>query len=225
MREEKPDEVTARGLMSAVLGVPVERHDDGNRHGQHDFVFRLADGRTGAAEMTSITDPDDRRWLAHSKLEPKVPGSNWAWHVRRRGHSVTLNDLLLHLETLAPIAELNDERDVGELARRAELIDNASAEWVRTNRIDIDGLPGHSQPGRVFFSGDTVGFVGEVTSLEPTLAWIEDRLAGDEFDADFAKINNSGCDEQHLVLRVDIGSATACRWALRTSAALSSEVR
>jgi hypothetical protein len=55
------DEDVARSIMSRVLAVPVEHYDDGSRTRMHDFAFTLPDGRTGAAEMTSVNRPGRSR--------------------------------------------------------------------------------------------------------------------------------------------------------------------
>jgi len=62
MKQPTADEAAARALMSRVLEVDVEMHDDGTHPAMHDFVFRLPNGRVGAAEMTTITDSADREW-------------------------------------------------------------------------------------------------------------------------------------------------------------------
>jgi len=51
MKQPTADEAAARALMSRVLEVDVEMHDDGTHPAMHDFVFRLPNGRVGAAEM------------------------------------------------------------------------------------------------------------------------------------------------------------------------------
>lgn len=201
--------------MSGALGVPVEPNDDGSEPGQFDFRFTLSDGRSGAAEMTTITDPSDRQWLGYRSYSPRIEDSKWAWHIRRRGHNVRWKDLMRHLQVLAPIAEKFDEPDLAALARRSDLMGNESASWLRAARIDIDGLRGHSKPGRVFVSGDSIGgFIGDEPSLDPMLDWLEATLAAERFNGDFSKINTSGCDEQHLVLRIDVGDAIPAEHAL-----------
>lgn len=208
MSLEHPEEAVARDLMARALGVPVRQHDDGSEPAMHDFEFVLADGRTGAAEMTTITDPLDRQWVANARFdaERRIDGSNWAWMVKRRGRPIGLRELMTHLRVLAPIAEQREQTDIDALALDPDVQHMESVQWLRAARLDIYAFRSTSDPGRVSFAGDNKAAFGEYVPLDPLLGWVEGELVGDAFDADFAKLSASGCDEQHLVLRVDIGN-------------------
>jgi len=120
-----------------------------------------------------------------------------------------------HLQVLASLAEHYDETSIERLSRRSELQANTSVQWYRAAGVDIDGIRGHRNAGQVVFSSDSLGgFIADVPTLDPVLEWIEQLLADDRFDRDFAKINSSGCVEQHLVLRVDMGNAIPPECAL-----------
>lgn len=44
-------------------------------------------------------------------------------------------------------------------------------------------------------------------SLDPLVAWLEHELANDDqYGSKSDKLDASGCDERHLVLRVDLGN-------------------
>jgi hypothetical protein len=63
------DELLARAVMRAVLGVPVERHDDQTRRGMYDLAVSYPDGRRAAAEVVSTRD---RRALELSAAAGKL---------------------------------------------------------------------------------------------------------------------------------------------------------
>ena len=174
----------------------------------YDIGFTLADGRSGAAEMTSIADPLDRQWTAHARYdnERRIDGSTWAWMVRRRGRPIRLRELMAHLRVLAPLAEEHNQTDLDILVLDSELQHIASVQWFREAKIDVYAFRSTDHPGRVSFSGDNKGAMGDELPLDPLLDWLEQELTDPAFDADFAKINDSGCEERHLVLRVDIGN-------------------
>ena len=204
--EDRPDEEVARLLMSRVLGVQVERHDDGTASAMHDFRFTLADGRSGAAEMTSITDPNDRRWLAFQRNQRRIARSSWAWVVQRRGRTIGPREVMEHLAVLAPLAEARDLADLDLLVLDPQLSDNDSVKWFRGAKLGVFISRTTDHPGRVTFMSDGKGGWGDTLSLDPKLLpWLEGELRDRRYDGDFAKINGSGCDEQHLVLRIDIG--------------------
>lgn len=207
MTQARPDEDVARDLMSKALGVDVRRNDDGSRQGMFDIAFTLPDGRSGAAEMTSITDPLDRQWIAnaHYDEERHIDGSAWAWMVKRNGRVITLRELMAHLAVLAPLAEARDQPDLEMLVEYPELWGNSSLDWLVRSGIDIYAFRTTTHPGRVSFAGDNKG--GAVSdTLDQLLDWLEQELTDRRYDGDFAKINGSSCTEQHLVLRVDIGN-------------------
>jgi hypothetical protein len=208
MAQERPDEDVARELMAQALGVPVVRHDDGSQPGMYDIGFTLADGRRGAAEMTSIADPLDRQWTANARYDDKrrIDGSMWAWMVKRRGRAIGLGELMTHLRVLAPLAEERNQTDLDVVVLDPELQHIASVRWFREAKIDVYAFRSTDHPGRVSFTGDNKGAMGDELPLDPLLDWLEQQLTDPAFDADFAKINDSGCEEQHLVLRVDIGN-------------------
>jgi hypothetical protein len=70
--------------MQAILGVPVEQHDDGTQPGMHDLSILYRDRSLGAVEVTAAADPDmiefwflmeSGRWR-----DPRLAGG-WAVHV------------------------------------------------------------------------------------------------------------------------------------------------
>jgi hypothetical protein len=107
-----------------------------------------------------------------------------------------------HLRPLAALAEEQYRTDIGELIRDSA---HPSARWFRDAKVDVYAVRSTQHPGRVYFVGDDKWAFG-APSLDTLLGWLEEKLTDKRFDGDFAKINNSGCGEQHLVLRVDIGN-------------------
>lgn len=72
--------------MSAILGVPVEQHDDGSRPGMHDLNILYTDLPAAAVEITSAADAEMiafyRRMNEGRWIEPALAGG-WAIHVHR----------------------------------------------------------------------------------------------------------------------------------------------
>lgn len=206
VKPEPHEERVAREIMSRLLGVAVERHDDNSVDGMVDFVFSLPGGRRGVAEMTSITDPLAREWASLARKSFEISGSMWAWMVRRRGARVSLKEVEQHLPVLAALAEQADDPEVRNLLRGAAHGTEPALEWLATSRVEIRGIRGSSHPGKVYLEADpSVSFVPD--SLADALVWIEQELGGPAFDPKFAKLAAAGVPEQHLVLRLDVGAA------------------
>lgn len=103
-----------------------------------------------------------------------------------------------------PAVYVKTDRDIVVL--EPELQHITSVQWFRKAKIDVYAFRSTDHPGRVSFAGDNKGAMGDDLHLDLLLDWLEQELTDPAFDADFAKINDSGCEEQHLVLRVDIGN-------------------
>lgn len=205
MKPEPAEERVARSIMSAALGVEVESHDDNSADGMVDFVFLLPDGRRGAAEMTAITDPVAREWTALAKKQISILNSSWAWTVRRRGGRVTRQELAEHLPYLAACAEAVNDPEVRNLLSGAPQ-GHPSLTWLATSGVEIRGLRSTNNPGMIYLEPDSEwSFAPEDFDL--ALGWIEEQLTKSAFDRKFAKLAATGADEQHLVLRLDVGAA------------------
>jgi hypothetical protein len=191
--------------MAQVLGCAVEVHDDNSRPSMFDFAFELADGRLGAAEMTTITDPIAREWQALRNRQHTIPNTSLAFRVVRNGAQVRANDVLRHLPRLAELAETCDESDINRLAQQLQFSGDLAIEWLNGCGARITGLRNHAHPGAVYFDGDGGGsFVPD--NMDGLIDWLNEELASERFDSEFAKLTASGRTEQHLVLRIDMPS-------------------
>jgi len=102
-------------VMARVLGIPVEQHDDCSRPRMHDFRFTLPDGRSGAAEMTSVTDPADPESLAAARFPRHVPNTTWAFScVAWVSLSPAVRWSIVQT-VIAPIAEARDQQRMNSL--------------------------------------------------------------------------------------------------------------
>ena len=202
---ERPEERVARQIMSAALGVTVDRNDDGSSDGMFDFRFTMSDGRAGAAEMTSITDQSAREW-ANLATETMTIDSMWAWQVRPRKLRPSLKDLKRHLPQIAKRAEHVGETDLSKLRLTPAEIQDPAFQWLQRAELDIDAVRGSRHPGKVYLQPAPAGsLIGE--SLDPMLEWLERKLSESRFDSKFKKLGDSNCSEQHLFLRLDVGAA------------------
>jgi hypothetical protein len=98
---ERANERLARHIVSTVLGVPVERFEDGMANGQVDALIRYPD-RLAALEVAADHDAAfNAQWVALNRLGHKleVPGLRKAWTVQL-GRRAKVRDLERELPAL-----------------------------------------------------------------------------------------------------------------------------
>ena len=200
---ERDEERAARHIMSSVLGVEVTRHDDGSLDRMVDFHFTLADGRLGAAEMTTITDGKAREFRNEiAKKPPALRGSAWEWKVtpRRPVDLVRLKQQLLSLESIAKKDGLRSINN--EILRSPHYRDHPVVRELCKQCLTITGNAGTNMPCAVQVRpGSSWAFEKEADAM---LDWVDRELQQNRYDSDFHKLESSGRTERHLFLRVDL---------------------
>lgn len=200
---ERDEERAARHIMSSVLGVEVTRHDDGSLDRMVDFHFTLADGRLGAAEMTTITDGEARKFRNEIAKGPfALQGATWEWKITPSG-SVRLNWLKQQLLSLESIAKVDGLRSINnEILRSPHYRDDSVVRELLKDVLTITGNAETNMPGTVHIKERPTGaFEKEADAM---LDWIDCELQRNRYDPDFAKLESSGRPERHLFLRVDL---------------------
>ncbi len=200
---ERDEERAARHIMSSVLGVEVTRHDDGSLDRMVDFHFTLADGRPGAAEMTTITDGKAREFRNEiAKKPPALRGSAWEWKVtpRRPVDLVRLKQQLLSLESIAKKDGLRSINN--EILRNRHYRDDSVVRELLKDVLTITGDAETNKPGTVQVRpGSSWAFPQGADAM---LDWIDCELQRNRYDPDFDKLESSRRPERHLFLRVDL---------------------
>lgn len=74
-RSLRPEEESARAMISHALGIPVEQHDDGSRPGMHDLDIVHDDVTRAAVEVTAAAD------AASIELWNLMNGAHRRWQV------------------------------------------------------------------------------------------------------------------------------------------------
>lgn len=171
MSVERPEEITARRIMTDALGVRVERHDDGSEDGMCDFRFRMPDGRLGAAEMTAITDPLAREWAGHRASGLTVPDSSWAWLVKRSRQAVSVKLLKQHLPRIAVLAERADKRDASLLLYDGSHENDPAIQWLRSSGIQTAVSPVAVIPARFTWSRTPPSHTSLKRSTQRSAGW------------------------------------------------------
>lgn len=205
-KRDKPEEETARAIISRTLHVPVSTHDDGSRPSMYDLSMQLPDGTFGAVEVTMAADREavqlsrlvnqEKRWI-----EPML---ETAWHVsalpQARGKRLfaELPQLLAELEQRdAPpfISIEDDEGNPDPLMKRAFELRLASV--YRSDTTDYPGAIYISVEGR-----ELGGFVPQTG--DPVAEWIGEFLAGEERADIRTKLSLANTRERHAFVWVPL---------------------
>lgn len=114
---ERPDELEARAIAQPGLGVPLEHAD---RDGDVDYRFTRPDGRRGALEVTTVTDPKNKiardQWRKASPEYGPAPALRECWQVWINDRDVRYDGLLARLEpAIAALEEVGRRFERGRL--------------------------------------------------------------------------------------------------------------
>ena len=190
------EERFAYAVINRILGVEVQHHDTGAKPAMVDGHFSLADGRTGAVEVTTVSAG---KALEIEAVVPKwkldIPGLQWAWHINV-GSGVRRAAACRHLELLIPRCEQQGVRHIENMIPLPDLLDSYT--WCIDSDIEAFGTPETSFPGRIYMAPGTSSGGAVPDGLDGFPAWLIAQLATDRFAGDLAKLKQSGRQEQHL---------------------------
>lgn len=181
-----------------------------------DFEFTLLDGVDGAGEMTRVTSREAQEWIALNRRRHAIEDSRLAWLVRPLKPGTPRpngKELLRHLRSVARRLELLDQRpDLSRYSSDPRFAGDESFRWLLDRGLSIQGRRSEQDPGRVVFEAPGL-FAFAAPSLTDALRWIETELAEEvRYQSKFDKLRRSGCEEQHLVLRLDHEGLPADVW-------------
>lgn len=211
---ENPDEELARQIVSTVLGVPVDRFEDGTAPRQVDALIRFPD-RDAALEIVADHDEvfqrqQDALYRKH-KESVEVSGLRKSWMVLL-SHEANIKDvkrripaLLLNLQDNAPPSRQPWEVKPWKLdelgVRRAWSMD-AGRVWP-TNASNVSGRVHLVPQGWGGFAGDerTVG------------GWVE-RVLSEQNDVPAKLAAHPDVAERHAFIWATITSDMGVQWQL-----------
>lgn len=202
MKELRGEEKWCQSILSTVLGVRVEQHDDGSRPGMHDLDVLFPDGRRGAVEVTAAADADaiefwnlingsGERWI-----EPQLKGG-WtvsAWPTARAKR------LRKELPTLLRMLE---DRAIVELSPDDGGVGRGLGPFARDLGIVHAHQGGTAFPGSIYILPELTfeqsgGMVGD--SGDPLADWIGGYLAAPDQNDVRGKLARSGVEERHAFI-------------------------
>lgn len=109
--EERPDELEARAIAERVLGVSLV-HADAN--GDVDYRFTRSNGKRGALEVTTVTDPKNKiardHWVRSAPEYGPAPSLRQCWQVWINDRDARYKGLLARLEPALAALEKADRR-------------------------------------------------------------------------------------------------------------------
>ncbi|MEO6857684.1 MAG: hypothetical protein ABI323_03745 [Solirubrobacteraceae bacterium] len=205
-KRDKPEEETARTIISRTLHAPVTTHDDGSRPSMYDLSIQLPDGEVGAVEVTMAADREavqlsrlvnqEKRWI-----EPMLEA---AWHVSALPQAsgkrlfAELPQLLAEMEERGASPFISIEHDQGNpdpwMKRAFEL------RLESVNRSDTTDYP-----GAIYISVEGRELAGYVPQTGDAVAeWIGDFLAGEERADIRKKLGLADARERHAFVWVPL---------------------
>jgi hypothetical protein len=205
--KERPEEVEARAIVEVAIGASLD-HADSN--GDVDYRFTTADGRKGALEVTTVTDPKNKiarhQWIKESPKYGPSPSLKECWQVWIDDTDVRYKGLLDRLEPALATLEAADRRF--NRGRQHEFFgspepERRAAQVLAREKVtqampypELCRAEGHEPPHRI-------GIVREsgwsASGSNAALALIEDDLNAKPDN--FGKLR--GADEKHLFTWVD----------------------
>jgi hypothetical protein len=203
MARLRGEEAWAQAMISAELGLPVEKHDDGSSPGMYDLRIDPK-GRWGAVEVTAYADPESTEtWnlMNGSKEVWVVDGLSGGWLVTVLP-SCRVRQLKAELPTLLRRLEATGITSL-------DLANWPTSAWLEplTERLGIASAhqEGTSQPGSVYLTLELASErVGALVSTngDAIAAWCGDFLCEPKQADVLDKLRRSGASERHAFIFV-----------------------
>jgi hypothetical protein len=179
--EGAPDERFAQVAIERATGATLIRHDSGGRQAAVDYLMRYPNGRTGALEITSVSD--DRQRVLHLHLErmnftlPRVGRRAWSIRVTGKTSIRALRNSYAEVIRLCETVGVSRSRalPLGYLTREIQSLLESGVEFT-----SVSDDSGDVQPERPVYVWPVVpgGFVrDDLEQLPGELAAVFDNAA------------------------------------------------